>query len=220
MSHSIELKSPSRFVAEEVANQWTHGIGFALSLPAGWLLIRSALERQNDWLTAGCAIYAVTLSLLYAASTLSHSVHRGVWRHRFRTLDQVCIFLLIAGNYSPFGMAYLRNGWGGVVLITMWVLATAGIVVKLFFTRLYNVTAWFYLLMGWLPIVVLPQFYRCCGVEGVAWMMAGGLSYSVGTWFLMNDERRLHYHAVWHVLTILGSACHYLVVLWYIVPRT
>ena len=136
MSSSISLKSTSRSDTEEVANQWTHGAGFVLSLPAGWWLVRATLDKHNDWLTLGCAIYAVTLSLLYAASTLSHSVHRGIWRHRFRTLDQVCIFLLIAGNYTPFGMTYFRDGWGGVLLIGMWALATAGIVAKLFFTAL------------------------------------------------------------------------------------
>lgn len=217
MSRSIAFRSTSRFVTEETANLWTHGAGFALSLPAGWWLVRSTLSKQNDWLTLGCVIYAVTLSLLYAASTLSHSLHRGVWRHRFRTLDQICIFLLIAGNYTPFGMTFLRDGWGGLLLTGMWVLAAAGIVAKLFFTKFYNVAVSFYLLMGWIPILVIPHFFRCLGAEGVAWIVAGGLAYSAGTWFLMNDERRFH-HAIWHLFTILGSACHYWLVLNYIVP--
>ena len=216
MSSSISLKSTSRFDTEEVANQWTHGAGFVLSLPAGWWLVRVTLDKHNDWLSLGCAIYAVSLSLLYAASTLSHSVHRGIWRHRFRTLDQVCIFLLIAGNYTPFGMTYFRDGWGGVLLIGMWALAVAGIVAKLFFTKFHNVTAWFYLLMGWVPVLAIPHFMRCLGGEGVAWIIAGGLSYSAGTWFLMNDERRFH-HVVWHLFTMLGSACHYWLVLNYVV---
>ncbi len=151
MSRSIAIKSSSRFVTEEVANQWTHGAGFAMSVPAGWWLVRSTLDKHNDWLTLGCAIYAVTLSLLYAASTLSHSVHRGVWRHRFRTLDQVCIFLLIAGNFTPFAMTFLRDGWWGAALPMMWLFAVAGIVAKLFFTKLHAVAPSFYLLMGWIP---------------------------------------------------------------------
>lgn len=217
MSRSIAIKSSSRFVTEEVANQWTHGAGFALSLPAGWWLVRSTLDKHNDWLTLGCAIYAVTLSLLYAASTLSHSVHRGVWRHRFRTLDQVCIFLLIAGSYTPFGLTFLRDGWWGAFLIGIWLLAAAGIVLKLFFTRLYNVATSFYLLMGWLTVLAMPHYFRCVGSEGVAWIFASGLAYSAGTWFLLNDERRFH-HAVWHGFTMLGSASHYVLVLNYIVP--
>lgn len=218
MSRSIAIKSSSRFVTEEVANQWTHGAGFAMSVPAGWWLVRSTLDKHNDWLTLGCAIYAVTLSLLYAASTLSHSVHRGVWRHRFRTLDQVCIFLLIAGNFTPFAMTFLRDGWWGAALPMMWLFAVAGIVAKLFFTKLHAVAPSFYLLMGWIPILLLPQLFRHLGVDGVAWIVTGGVAYSSGTWFLINDERRFH-HAVWHLFTMLGSACHYLVVLNYIVPR-
>lgn len=218
MSRSIAIRSSSRFVTEEVANQWTHGAGFAISVPAGWWLVRSTLDKHNDWLTLGCVIYAVTLSLLYAASTLSHSVHRGVWRHRLRTLDQVCIFLLIAGSYTPFGMTFLLNSWWGLSLTALWLFASAGIVAKLFFTKFYNVSTSFYLLMGWIPILVLPQFFRHLGGEGVAWIVAGGLAYSAGTWFLLNDERRFH-HAVWHLFTMLGSACHYVLALNYIVPR-
>lgn len=218
MSRSIAVKSSSRFVTEEVANQWTHGAGFVLSLPAGWWLVRSTLDKQNNWLTLGCVIYAVTLSLLYAASTLSHSVHRGIWRHRFRTFDQVCIFLLIAGNFTPFGIAFLQDGWWAAVLPLMWLFAVAGIVAKLFFTRLHAVAPSFYLLMGWIPILLLPQLFQSLGSGGVAWIVTGGVAYSAGTWFLQNDERRFH-HAIWHVCTMLGSASHYVVVLSYIVPR-
>lgn len=218
MSRSIALKPSSRFVTEEIANQWTHGIGFALSLPAGWWLVRSALARGNEWLTAGCVIYAVTLSLLYAASTLSHSVHRGIWRHRFRTLDQVCIFLLIAGSYTPFGMTFLREGWWGVLLVCIWLMAGVGIVLKLFFTKLYNVSTTFYLLLGWLTALAVPQYYYCLGAEGMAWIVACAAAYSSGTWFLANDQRRM-FHSAWHLLVMLGSACHYVLVLKYIVPR-
>jgi hemolysin III len=217
MSRAVAIRSSSRFDVEESVNQWTHGIGFALSLPAGWWLVRSALDKHNSWLTAGCAIYAVTLSLLYAASTLSHSVHRGVWRHRFRTLDQVCIFLLIAGSYSPFGMTFLHDGWWGAFLVGLWIMAVTGIALKLFFTRQYNVSPSYYMLMGWLTAIAMPHYFRCLGGEAVAWIVACGTAYSIGTWFLAHDERP-HFHAVWHLLVLLASACNYILVLRYIVP--
>jgi len=218
MSRAINFKPSSRFVTEEVANQWTHGAGFILSLPAGWWLVRSSLDRHNDSLTLGCVIYAVTLSLLYAASTLSHSVHRGVWRHRFRTADQICIFLLIAGNFTPYAMTCLTEGWRAAALPTMWAFAVAGIMMKLFLTKLHAVAPSFYLLMGWVPVQLLPEFFRHLGGEGVAWILAGGVAYSAGIWFLLNDQRRFH-HAIWHLFTMLGSACHYVVALNYVVPR-
>ncbi len=218
MGRTLTWRSSSRFVTEEVANQWTHAIGFLLSLPAGWILLAAAAERSNPWLSSGCAIYVASLSAMYAASTLSHSVHRGLWRHRFRSLDQVCIFLLIAGNYTAFGMTFLRDGWWGVLLIVMWLLALIGIVLKLFFTKFDNVSVWFYLLTGWVGIIAIPQYFHFLGTDGVLWIAAGALAYSGGTWFLTRDERRLFYHPLWHVMVMIGTACHYVVVLKYVVP--
>lgn len=216
MSRAIVWKSNSRFVTDEILNQWTHGLGFAASLPAGWWLFRTTRETGDAWLVAGCVIYSVTLSLLYAASMLSHSLHRGLWRHRFRTLDQICIFLLMAGSYTPFGMTYLRNGWWGVLLIVMWLLALAGITAKVFFTRVHSVSVWFYLLVGWVPALALPHYFRCLGTEGVAWIFASAAAYSGGTWFFANDHRP-YFHPLWHLSVMLGSACHYVLTLKYIV---
>ena len=216
MGRALAWKSTSRFATDEALNQWTHGVGFALSLPAGWWLASAASARGNEWLWSGCVVYVVSQSLLYAASTLSHSVPRGVWRHRFRTLDQVCIFLFLAGGYTPFGLTYLRDGWWGVLLAMMWLLALAGVGVKLFLTKYENVAVWFYLLVGWVPVLAMPQYLRCLGVGGVAWILTGAAAYSVGTWFLAHDERPF-FHPTWHVLVLLGSACHYVVMLKYVV---
>ncbi len=209
-------KFTSRFATDEVLNQWTHGLGFVLSLPAGWWVLHTAARGSNDWLFVGCLLYVVSQSLLYAASTLSHSVHGGIWRHRFRTLDQVCIFLFIAGGFSPFGLTFLRDGGWGVLLVAMWVLSLAGVIAKLFFTKFGNVSVWFYMLVGWIPILALPYYLRYLGVGGVAWILAGAAMYCIGTWFLANDERPF-FHPMWHVLVLIGSTCHYIVTLNYVV---
>ena len=206
----------SRFATDEALNQWTHGVGFLASIPAGWWLLRTASERANSWLVLGCLIYVITQTLLYFASTASHSVHRGVWRHRFRTLDQVCIFLFIAGCYTPFGMAYLNEGWWRYLMVTMWVMALAGVIAKLFFTKFDNVGVWFYLLVGWVPVLSIPELFHCFGIAGCAWILAGATAYSSGTWFLAHDERP-YFHPIWHVLVLIGSTCHYMLSLNYVV---
>ena len=216
MGRAIAWHSTSRFATDEALNQWTHGFGFLVSLPAGWWLLRAATERANSWLLLGCVIYVVSQSLLYGASTLSHSVHRGIWRHRFRSLDQICIFLFIAGSFSPFGMTYLSGGWWNALLAMMLVMALAGVAAKIFFTKFDNVGVWFYLLVGWVPILAIPHYLRCFGVDGCAWIFAGAAAYSTGTWFLAHDERPF-FHPVWHVLVLLGSSCHYVLILNYVV---
>jgi hemolysin III len=107
----------------ELLNFLTHALGFFLSLAAANLLIPVAWHCGDAWIATGCAIYAVTLVAVYAASTLSHSFQRPRLRHFFRTVDQVCIFFLIAGSYMPWGLAYFRNFWGIATLTLVWILA-------------------------------------------------------------------------------------------------
>jgi hemolysin III len=216
MSRSIACH-PSQFATEEVANQATHAIGFLLSLPAGWWLLRAARDQSNDWLTLGCAIYAFTQSLMYAASALSHSFHRGKWRHRFRTLDQVCIFLFIAGSYTPFGLTFRREGWWGLLLAAVWGLAVTGAGLKIFRTRIHNVSTAFYVFTASLPVIAMPELVGCIGLLGAAWAVLGGAAYFLGLWFFHNDEHR-YFHCAWHLLVMLGSLCHYVLMLNYLVP--
>lgn len=207
-----------RLVYEERANQITHGVAAALSVAGAIGLMSAARQTGDPWLMAGCAVFGVSMSLVYWASCLSHSFLSGRWKHRFRTLDQVSIFLLIAGNYTPVGLTLCRdNGWW-LVLAAMWLLSLGGIGIKLFVTRLQNVPAWFYAAVGWLPGLTIGHLAQQLPLPAMLWILAGGGLYSVGIYFLTNDRKVWFYHPVWHVLTMSGTACHFLVVYWYVVP--
>ena len=203
--------------SEESVNQWTHGLGFLLSLVGAWYLMTAALPVGDVTLIVGCAVYVTTLMMLYAASTLSHRFQNHRWRECFRMLDQVCIFLLIAGSYTPFGLIWCAKGWLNGILISMWTLAVLGILVKLYVARRDSVSVWFYGLLGWLPVLAAGRAIQCMPISGLAWILAGGVCYTAGTFFLMNDNRVRYFHAVWHLLVIAGSACHYVVILDYTV---
>ena len=207
---------PRRGIDEETANQLTHGVGFLLSLVGTGVLLLTAYGVGDSWVALGCTVYGVTLVALYAASTLSHSFHRPQLREFFRTLDQVCIFLLIAGNFTPVALVHLRHDWWPCLLIAMWGLAFAGIVFKVFFRRLRNVAVSAYVLLGWLPIIAINEIINKVHGTGFAWILAGGAFYMAGTVFLALDQRVKYFHAVWHLLVIAGSACHYIVVLFFV----
>ncbi|HEY1783975.1 MAG TPA: hemolysin III family protein, partial [Pirellulales bacterium] len=149
----------------------------------------------------------------------SHSFRRPRLRHFFRTVDQVCIFFLIAGTYTPWGLTYYSAGWGRAILIAMWTLALAGAAFKLFVTGHDNVATAFYVLLGWLPVIGVFEIINIVPAAALSWMVAGGLCYTLGTYFLVRDERRPYYHAVWHLMVIAGSVCHFLAILWYVVPE-
>jgi len=111
----------------------------------------------------------------------------------------------------------LRAGWWWALFVTMWGMALAGILCKLFFTRLHNVSTAAYVLLGWLPIVAIKPILQLMPGTALAWILAGGLFYTLGTLFLMRDDRVPFFHATWHLFVIAGSACHYFAVLGFVV---
>ena len=133
-SHAPLNTRKARLVSEERANQITHGIATALSVVGSAFLIHEAIALGNPVVTAACVIYATTLTLVYLTSTLSHSFLSGKWKHSFRTLDQVSIFLLISGAFTPVGLTVCNKGYWLLIPLTMWTLSLTGVFLKLFVT--------------------------------------------------------------------------------------
>jgi hemolysin III len=216
MSSSVfelaELPAPlSR--PEELANSITHGLGLALSIAGTALLIDRALDYGSSLQIIGVSVYGATLVMLYAASTLSHCFERPRLRHFFRTVDQVCIFLLIAGTFTPLALTYFHGGWWWALFLSVWGFALLGIFFKIFYTRLHNVSIGAYVMLGWLPVIAIRPILEVVPVHIMGWVGLGGIFYTIGTLFLMKDNRVPFFHAAWHVLVITGSACHYYAVL-------
>ena len=203
----------------ELANTLTHALGLLLTLVGAAVLIHAAAQRGSLTTLLACGAYAASLVSVYAASTLSHLVHEPRWRAWFRSVDQGCIFLLIVGTYTPFGVAIPGWNWPLQLLLLMWGIALAGFVSKVFFAhRVEAVSVFSCVLMGWMPTTTVPAFTGVFPNECLWMMLAGGLAYTVGTLFLVNDRRHWFFHATWHLFVILGSALHYLAILWYAVP--
>lgn len=207
--------SPTTAVSSETANQITHGLGFVLSLAGATVMLQSVAGQSDRLQSAGCVIYVCSLVALYAASTLSHSFACPRRREFFRMLDQVCIFLLIAGSMTPFAVTHLREGAWWLLPAIMWTLATAGILVRIL--RGDGAVTWaFYAMIGWMPILTLPCIADLSGPTGVGLVIGGGLAYTGGLWFFVNDDRHPYLHAAWHLCTIAGSTCHFLFLQWYV----
>jgi len=196
-------------IPEETLNQLTHGAGLALSIAGAVRLL--AITGMDASLTAGCWIYAIALVALYAASTLSHSYDADPHRTRFRTLDQIAIFGVIAATYTPLSLFACRDGWWNVPLLLIWVMAGIGVYLKLRVTKTQMVPVWFYAITAGLPLLAGPRLLHYTG-DTFFWIVAGFCCYLLGVVFLLNDTRVRYFHSVWHVLVILGSICHYFVI--------
>ncbi|MFO1043104.1 MAG: hemolysin III family protein [Planctomycetaceae bacterium] len=204
--------------ADEMANILTHGVGFLLSLAAAVHLMQLVANRSIGLIVV-CAVYAATLVLVYASSTLSHLFYDLKWRKFFRTLDQACIFLLIAGTCTPLSVTYLNHGIWPWLLGTMWFLAACGVARAIQVRDLSRSDKSLYGLMGFLPIIGLSEMSRSAPAVLVYWIIAGGACYSIGTVFLMLSARVRFSHAVWHLLVMAGSACHYKAIVLMIADR-
>jgi hemolysin III len=203
---------------EELANRLTHSVAAVLSM-IGLVILMIAASRTGDpYRIVSSAIFAGTLSLFYIISTLYHTIRNPKVRYVFRVLDHVGIYLLIAASYTPFTLVSLRENSGWVLFGVVWSLATAGAIFKAFMThRLAFLAPVFYIALGWLIVVDLEGVLTMVPAKGVLWLVAGGLFYTVGILFYA-IERIPYNHAIWHVFVIAGSCCHYLAVLWYVIP--
>ena len=215
---SDSFPSTTRFLREEIANSITHGLGFALSLAALPVLVWLSLRTADPWRIVACTVFGVTLVLLYASSTLYHAFRTPRVKRVFQAFDYSAIYLLIAGTYPPFTLVNMRGTWGWTLFSIVWALAIFGVVatsVALDLSR--YVSPAICLVMGWLVVIGFKPLVAAVSPQGLEWLIAGGVAYTVGVIFFA-WERLPYGHVVWHGFVLAGSACHFKAVMVAVVP--
>lgn len=204
---------------EELANTITHGFGLMLSVIGLAVLIVLAGLNGDSWSLLSCVIYGVSLVVLYAASTFYHSTTSHRAKKNLQVVDHCCIYLLIAGSYTPFGMVIFKDPMGPALLAGIWAFAVVGILIKLIIRdRFPAINVISYLLMGWLGVFAVQPLFNVLGMAPVALTIAGGVAYTLGVIFFPWKSIK-HHHAIFHVFILLGSIIHYAAVVLYIVPH-
>jgi len=203
----------------EKFNSISHVVGAALALAGLAVLVVLASLKGDPWKIVSFSVYGTTLVLLYTCSALYHSF-KGKAKEVFRKLDHCMIYLLIAGTYTPITLVTLREeypGWGWSMFGVVWALAVFGIVWDSLPTKRARILpVVIYLLMGWLIVIALKPMSHELPAGGFAWLIAGGLAYTLGVIFYAMDTRIRHFHGVWHLFVLAGSVSHYLAVLLYV----
>ncbi|MHB8138351.1 MAG: PAQR family membrane homeostasis protein TrhA [Smithellaceae bacterium] len=203
---------------EELLNSITHGAGVLLSIAALILLIVFSSIYGSTSHVVSCTIFGVTLILLYTASTLYHSCQKPQLKNIFKIVDHSCIYLLIAGTYTPFLIVTLRGAIGWTMFAVIWFLAVSGIVFKIFFVHRFKIVSTIaYVLMGWMMIFAIKPLIDSIQSGGIIWLFAGGLAYSLGVIFYVWEKLPFN-HAIWHLFVLAGSVCHFFAVLFYVLP--
>lgn len=205
----------------EPFNGASHLIG--LLLGGAGTVVLLGMARSSEQRVA-LSIYGATLILLYAASTLYHSLPLSERQlRRLRTLDHIAIYFLIAGTYTPVALITLNSRLGWILLASVWLIALAGVPFKLFYL---DAPVWLstgtYLLMGYLAMVAVVPLARAVHLGGLLWLVAGGIAYTIGA--VIYSRRRpdpfpgvFGHHEIWHVLVLIGSACHFAFMVYHVV---
>jgi len=216
----VKIKEKPLYKKEEVGNSITHGVGIALSIAGLVLLIIKGARSHNPTKLLSFIVFGITLTLLYTASTLYHSLYINVKSEKLkrilRLLDHSAIYLLIAGTYTPFALISIGGTLGRNIFILVWVLAIVGIVLKVFFVGKYSVLfTTTYLIMGYLILFAWKTLVRNLPKGALILLVLGGLTYTIGVFFYAFQRYRYN-HFIWHFFVLGGSILHYLAVLLYL----
>lgn len=214
MAQNLEV----RVVKEEIANAVTHSLGMLLSIAGLCLMVVYAAMHREASHVVSASVFGGAMVVLYGASTLYHSFQHPTLKHILRIVDHACIYLLIAGTYTPFTLVVLPVGWGWSIFGVIWGLALAGILFKvLCIGRLEVLCVAVYIGMGWLGILAIKPLLDALPLAGIAWLTTGGLMYTFGVGFYA-WERLPYNHAIWHLFVMAGTFCHFVTVYWFVLP--
>lgn len=201
---------------EEVANSLTHGFGLLLSIAGFVFLLALAIVNGDGWHIASSLVYGSSLVVLYAASTFYHSAIAPELKKTLQLVDHCCIYLLIAGSYTPFLLVILRGSFGFGLLAFVWAFAIFGIAMKVIFRgRFSAVGVVSYLAMGWIGLIAVQPLYLALGMWPLSLVVAGGVSYSIGVIFFGWKSIK-HHHAIFHCFVLVGSMIHFAAIAVYV----
>jgi hemolysin III len=201
--------------SEERLNALTHAIGAILGIVALVLLIVYNTNK-TDYSLFSVIVYGLSIIILFSASTLYHSVKDERKKHYFRIIDHISIYLLIAGTYTPVLLISLNESLGWTLFYIVWGIAAFGIILKLFFTGKFEVfSTLLYLVMGWLIIFDFSNLAKLFG-DGILFLFAGGLAYTVGIVFYA-IHRIPYHHVIWHLFVLAGAIFHFFMIFFYVI---
>jgi hemolysin III len=195
----------------EILNSLTHALGAGLSIAGLIVLLILAAEDPSPWKVVGFSIYGISQILLYLSSAIMH----GFWafprfRYYLRILDQVLIYVMIAGTYTPLCLIAMRGNGGWWIFGIIWGLAVVGIFLKgVVFKEPHIASDLLYLPMGWMLLFFLRPLIETVPTGFLVWALIGAASFSIGIIFYIL-QRFPFFHTIWHLFVIAGSVSFFL----------
>jgi len=220
MAKRIKLrdrKLPNYTRGEEIFNMVSHISGGAFAIAALVVCLGVAIWQRSPWAIASAIIYGLTMIALYTMSSIYHGLVPEKPKKVFQVLDHCAIFFLIAGTYTPIALVSLRPvhpqlAWG--LLGFMWGVCFLGATLNAIDLRKFKIFSMIcYIGLGWSMLIFSRQLLQAIPFTAFIWLLAGGVSYTIGSVLYMLGKKRRYMHSIFHLFVVAGSVMHFVSIL-------
>lgn len=207
---------PSYTKTEEFLNSLSHGLGAVFGI---FILMNCMEASVGIPALIGSMVYGISVILLYAMSSIYHGVNPSnrLAKQILRIADHCTIFVLIAGTYTPviLNAIYPTDPIKALIILgCIWAAAATGMIFTAVDLQKYSKFSMVcYIALGWFALFLIPAIYRAAGAEGMALLVGGGVSYTIGAVLYGIGKKKRYMHFVFHLFVIIGTAMQYMCIL-------
>lgn len=191
------------------------GILFAVNASA-WLIAQVVINYAGHLtelsVVISVSVYCLGLLAMIGLSASYNLVWHEPSRAVLRRLDHAAIFIMIAATYTPFAANSLGGATGAALLIAVWVVASAGIILKGLFPRRFEIFGvGLYLVMGWMIVPLIRPLSESVATVDLWLLLGGGVVYSAGVIFYALNRIPFH-KAIWHTFVLVAAIMHFIAI--------
>lgn len=212
---------PDYTMGEEIFNYVSHIVGAAFGIAALTLCVLISALKRDPWAIVGSSIYGFSLVLLYTTSSVYHALRPGMAKKVMQVIDHCVIYFLIAGTYTPILLTAIRRVspvWCWVIFGIVWGLAVTATVFTAIDLKKYNVFSMIcYIGMGWCILMAIKPTIEAIPRAGFGWLLAGGISYTLGAILYGLGVKHRYMHSVFHLFVVAGSIMHFICIACYVI---
>ena len=211
---------PNYTRGEEIANMVTHVVGAVLGIVITVLAAAVAAWHKDLWGVVSGSVYGISMICLYTVSSVYHGLRPSRGKKVMQVIDHCTIYLLIAGTYTPILLSAIRPAypalaWG--IFAAEWGITAIAVVFTAIDHKRFAVLSMIcYIGMGWCIVLALKPTLAVLGRTGFLWLLAGGVSYTLGAVLYGIGSKRPVLHTVFHVFVDLGSILQAVCILKYV----
>ena len=215
-----QWKMPDYTGGEEIFNMISHIVGGVFGIAVLVLGVVFSSLRGNPWSVVASAIYGGSMVALYAVSSVYHGLRVNMGKRVMQVIDHCTIFLLIAGTYTPVVLSAIRPyspAWGWTLFGIVWGCAALGITFTAIDMKKYKKLAMaLYLGIGWCVVLAIKPAVASVPLEGLLWILGGGISYTIGAGLYALGSKQRYMHSIFHVFVVAGSVLQFFGIFFYV----